>query len=145
MIYNPWLRDRVRSTGSKPHYNSMNVLSMHALIGAYSDTGMAWTDELCTVLSENVNYACDYIRDHFEGIKVEKPQGTYMLYLDCTDWCEAHGKTIDELQKAGVSVGVIWQDGRPFHHPCSIRLNLALPRSMMVEAFERLDKYVFNA
>ena len=144
VIYNPWLRDRVRATGSKPHYNSMNVLSMHALIGAYNDVGMAWTDELCTVLSENINYAYDYILTHFDGIKVTKPQGTYMLYLDCTQWCEAHSKTIDELQKAGIAVGVIWQDGRPFHHPCSIRLNLALPRSLVEEAFERLDKYVFN-
>ena len=144
VIYNPWLRDRVRANCSKPHYNSMNVLSMHALIGAYNDVGMAWTDELCAVLSDNVNYAYDYILTHFDGIKVTKPQGTYMLYLDCTQWCEAHGKTIDELQEAGVAVGVIWQDGRPFHHPCSIRLNLALPRSLVEEAFERLDKYVFN-
>ena len=36
-----------------------------------------------------------------------------MLLLDCTKWCEKHGKTIDELQRAGVEVGVIWQDGRP--------------------------------
>ena len=144
VIYNPWLRDRVRSTGSKSHYNSMNVLSMHALIGAYSSEGMDWTDELCSVLSDNVDYACSFILEHFEGVKVARPQGTYMLYLDCTDWCEAHHTTIDELQKAGVEVGVIWQDGRPFHHPCSIRMNLALPHSLVVEAFDRLDKYVFN-
>ena len=145
VIYNNWLRDRVRSTASKPHYNSMNVLSMHALIGAYNDVGMAWTDELCEVLSDNVIYAYDYITARFEGIKVIKPQGTYMLYLDCTEWCAKHNTTIDDLQKAGVAVGVIWQDGRPFHHPCSIRLNLALPRSLVEEAMERLDKYVFNA
>ena len=68
-----------------------------------------------------------------------------MLYLDCTEWCAKHNTTIDDLQKAGVAVGVIWQDGRPFHHPCSIRLNLALPRSLVEEAMARLDKYVFNA
>lgn len=144
VIYNPWLRDRVRAVGSKPHYNSMNVLSMHALIGAYSDEGMAWTDELCTVLSENADFAYNYILEHFKGVRLAKPQGTYMLYLDCTDWCKTHGKTIDDVQKAGVEVGVIWQDGRPFHHPCSIRMNLALPHSLVVEAFDRLDKYVFN-
>ena len=78
-------------------------------------------------------------------MEVSKPQGTYMLFLDCTKWCEAHGKTIDELQKAGVEVGVIWQDGRAFHGPCHIRMNLALPLSRVKEAFDRLDKYVFNA
>ena len=71
------------------------------------------------------------------------PQGTYMLLLDCTEWCRKHGITIDELQKRGVSVGVIWQDGRPFHSPCGIRMNLALPFSLVEEAMDRLGKYVF--
>lgn len=144
IIYNKYLRDRVVSKSTKPHYNDMNVLSMHALIGAYKPEGYEWVDELREVLSGNVNYACDYIRDHFEGVEVSKPEGTYMLFLDCTKWCEAHGKTIDELEKAGWNVGVAWQDGRMFHGPCAIRMNLALPLSRVQEAFDRLDKYVFN-
>ena len=51
---------------------------------------------------------------------------------------------MDELLKAGVEVGVIWQDGRPFHRPYAIRLNVALPHSQVVEAMERLDRYVFS-
>ena len=42
-------------------------------------------------------------------------------------------------------MGVAWQDGRSFHGPCHIRLNLALPFSRVKEAFDRMDKYVFNA
>ena len=102
-------------------------------------------DELRQVITGNVDYACEYIRTHFEGVEVSRPQGTYMLFLDCTQWCEKHGKTIDELEKAGWDVGVAWQDGRMFHGPCAIRMNLALPLSRVKEAFDRLDKYVFNA
>ena len=145
IIYNKYLRDRVVSKSAKPHYNSMNVLSMHALIGAYKPEGYEWVDELCQVLSDNVNYACDYIREHFEGVEVFKPQGTYMLFLDCTKWCEAHGKTIDEVEQAGWDVGVTWQDGRMFHGPCAIRVNLALPFEKVKEAMERMHKYVFHA
>lgn len=145
IIYNQYLRDRVCAQSSKSHYNDMNVLSMHALIGAYKSEGYEWVDELCGVLSGNVNYACDYIAQHFEGVKLSKPQGTYMLFLDCTEWCKQHGKTIDELEKSGWNVGVAWQDGRMFHGPCSIRMNLALPLSRVKEAMNRLDKYVFNA
>ena len=57
---------------------------------------------------------------------------------------ETIGKSIDEVQKAGWDVGVAWQDGRMFLHPCAIRMNLALPFSRVQEAFDRLDKYVFN-
>ena len=145
IIYNTALRDRVIKEASLSHYNSMNVLSMHALIAAYQPEGHVWVDELCGVLSGNIDFACDFIARHFEGVTLAKPQGTYMLFLDCTKWCAAHGKTLDELLCAGVAVGVIWQDGRPFYGACSIRMNLALPCSLVEEAFARLDRYVFNA
>ena len=86
----------------------------------------------------------NYIREHFPGVKLSKPQGTYMLFLDCTEWCAEHGKTLDELLRAGWDVGVIWQDGRPFHGPCAIRVNLALPESLVKQAMERLKQYVFQ-
>ena len=145
IIYNPWLRDRVAKESSLSHYNAQNVLSMYALIGAYQDEGHAWLEELRQVLTENVDYACNYIREHFEGVKVCRPQGTYMLFVDCTEWCAAHGKTIDDVEQAAWAVGVAFQDGRMFHGPCHVRINLALPLSRVKEAFERLDKYVFHA
>ena len=145
IIYNPWLRDRVAKESSLCHYNSQNVLSMYALIGAYQDEGQAWLEELRQVLTENVDYACNYIREHFQGVKVCRPQGTYMLFVDCTEWCAAHGKTIDDVEQAAWAVGVAFQDGRMFHGPCHVRINLALPLSRVKEAFERLDKYVFHA
>lgn len=143
IIYNDWLRERILKESSLSHYNEMNVLSMHALIGAYKPEGYGWVDELRQVLTGNVEFACNFIQEHFDGVEVSKPEGTYMLFLDCTKWCEKHGKSIDELLKAGVEVGVIWQDGRPFHGPCHIRMNLALPMSRVQEAFERLRQYVF--
>ena len=144
IIYNSWLRDRLEKESSLCHYNSMNVMSMHALIGAFGEDGQEWAKELCQVITENVDYACDYIEKHFEGVTVSKPQGTYMLFIDCKQWLETHGKTMDELLKAGWDVGVVWQDGRDFHGMTHIRLNLASPLSRIREAMERLDKYVFN-
>ena len=43
IIYNDYFQDRVTAHGDATHYNEMNVLSMHALIGAYSVKGQAWT------------------------------------------------------------------------------------------------------
>ena len=86
----------------------MNVLSMHALIGAY------------------------------------KPEGTYMLFIDCTKYCQDHHLTIQQLEKKMWDVGVAIQDGTMFHGPCHIRMNLALPHSRVQEAFHRLHEYVFN-
>ena len=144
IIYNEDLRSKVRSQASKSHYNSMNVLSMHALLGAYTDEGMTWVDELRQVLTGNVDFACDFISENFPGVSVAKPQGTYMLFLDCEGWCREKNITMDQLQKAGWDVGVAWQDGRTFGGDWTIRMNLALPRSRVEEAFRRLKEYVFR-
>ena len=143
IIYNKYLRDRVVNQSRLSHYNDCNVLSVHALMGAFSPEGEEWTDEMIAVVDDNLGYACDFINAHFPGVKVMRPQGTYMLFLDCGDWCRQHGVSIQELQARGVRCGVIWQNGEAFFHPDSIRMNFALPHSLAVEAMDRLEKYVF--
>ena len=144
IIYNDWLRERQAKEASLSAYNAMNVLSMHALTGAYTPEGEAWVDQLCRVLSGNINFAYDFILERFPGISVRKPEGTYMLFLHCENWCRSHEKTIEDLLTAGTDVGVAWQDGRPFHDPWGIRMNLALPLHRVQEAFQRLERYVFG-
>ena len=144
IIYNDRLRDRVEKESSLSHYNNMNVLSMYALIGGYSDEGAAWVDELCAVLTENIDYAMDYINTHFKGVKAARPQGTYMIFLDCAEWLKTHGKTLPELVKMGHDVGVAWQDGTGHGGTTHIRLNVALPLERVKEAFGRMDEFVFN-
>ena len=145
IVYNKMLKDRCDKESSLSHYNAMNVMSMHALMGAYTPAGYEWVEELNRTIAGNIDFACSYIEKHFAGVTFSKPQGTYMLFIDCGKWLENHGKTMDQLLKAGWDVGVVWQDGRAFHGQTHIRLNLALPLSRVKEAFQRLDKYVFNA
>ena len=144
VVYNKWLKDRMDKEMSLSHCNGMNVLSMYALIGGYSPEGHDWVDQLVEVIDGNVSYAVDFIEKRFEGVTVSRPQGTYMLFVDCKQWLEKNGKTIDELKAAFYEVGVMVQDGRQFQAPTCLRMNLALPLSRVQEAFQRLDKYVFN-
>ena len=143
IIYNKYLRDRVLRQSCLSHYNDCNVLSVHALIGGFSPEGEAWAEEMIQVVKGNLDYACGFIRDNFPGVKVMRPQGTYMLFLDCGDFCRSRGISISQLQERGVRRGVIWQNGEDFMFPDSIRMNFALPRSLAEEAMERLKKYVF--
>ncbi len=142
VVFNKFLKDGT----DKASHGSLHVLSMHATIGAYTDAGARWVDELNHVLTENVNYSCEFIAENFKGVSVARPEGTYMMYLDCTQWLADHpGMELDDLLKLGYSVGVIWQDGRGFKKPNTIRMNLALPTELVKEAMDRLNKYVFNA
>lgn len=144
IVYDPWLRARMEKTGALSHYNSMNVMSLEALLGAYTPEGHEWLDELREVLFGNIDRALEFFAENAPEIRIPRPEGTYMLFLDCTEWCRTHGKTLDELLKAGWRVGVAWQDGRPFGGECHIRMNLALPRSRVDEALSRLEKHVFG-
>ena len=142
IIYDEYLRERVQRQAKLTHYNEPNILSVHALIGGYRDSG-DWCDEMIAVIDENVRCACSFIAEHFPGVQVMQPQGTYMLFLDCGDWCRAHAVSIRQLQERGVRCGVIWQNGEDFFWPDSIRMNLALPMSRLLEAMARLEQYVF--
>lgn len=146
IAYDRRLRDRIAREYYRGRFHEeRNVFSVESLIGAYGNEGEQWLGALLDVLDGNVRYAVDMIRSRFDGVAVSVPQGTYMLLLDCSAWCASHGTTIDELQRRGVEVGVIWQDGREFRCPNGIRMNLAQPATLVREAFERLDRYVFNA
>ena len=142
IIYNKRLRERVRKESSLSSYNTMNVLSMHALIGAYTEEGAAWTDQLREAIGANVDLAEKRLRA-FDGVRLIRPQGTYMLFPDCGEWCRKNGKTMDELERACWDVGVALQDGRMFHGQTHLRINLAIPARFVDEAFDRLEKYVF--
>ena len=112
----------------------MNLLSMYALLGAYEPEGYEWVDELRQVITNNVDYACEFFAEHFKEVEISKPQGTYMIFPDFTKWCKVHGKTIDDVFKAGIYEGVIWQSGEMFHGTNCIRMNLALPHSLLVDS-----------
>ena len=143
VVYHPYLRSRLERRGEMSHYNNSNVLSMHALIGAYSPDGEDWAEQMTAAVDQNFAYACDFIQDNFPGVRVMRPQGTYMLFPDVGLWLREHGAEFSELLRRGVGCGVIWQNGEAFMYPHSIRMNLALPLSQLQEAMERLKKYAF--
>ena len=143
IIYSPYLRDRMNRQSEICHYNKCNVLSMHALIGAYGSDGEEWANEMIQVIDENFRFACDFVSENFSGVRFMRPQGTYMLFLDCSRWLQEHGLTLTELGHRGVRAGVIWQNGEAFLGPESIRMNLSLPKALLSEALERLKKYAF--
>lgn len=143
IIYNRRLSDELRRYEAKCHYNDMNVLSMHALIGAYTPEGREWMQQLKKVLETNVKLADTFFREHVQGVHLQKPEGTYVIVPDFTDWCRQTGRSLDELLRAGVEAGILWRDGRQFHIPHGIRMSLGLPTEKLEEALQRLQQYVF--
>ena len=141
IVYNSRLQAQLTHYEALGHYNDMNVLSMHALIGAYQPEGRVWMEELKSVLEENILTAYNFF-NNVEGVTLAKPQGTYVIVPDFQGLCAAKGKTLAQLLEAGVEVGVLWRDGRPFHIPYGIRMALGLPAAKLNEALSRLQEHV---
>ncbi|MBQ9067438.1 MAG: aminotransferase class I/II-fold pyridoxal phosphate-dependent enzyme [Eggerthellaceae bacterium] len=133
------LRTRLAQQSVSSHYNDINVLSMHALLGAYTTEGAAWVDELQKVLVRNVDALCDFV-DAADGLEAYRPEATYMVFIDCTQWCATQGVAIGDLEKRLWDAGVAIQDGRMFGGPCHLRANVALPYAKVQEAIERMER-----
>lgn len=143
IIYNKELKEKIMKTEAECFYNSMNVLSQYALIGGFNAGGEEWLEELITVLTDNAEYAGKFVNEKLDGVSVSKPEGTYMFFIDCSEFLAKHNMTHAELMKKGWEAGVDWQNGEDFFGKNCIRLNLALPKTRLIEAFDRLNKFVF--
>ena len=130
------------STAGRTMLNQMSIFYMYSTIGAYSESGQAWADQLLKVLTENIGIAYDRLTAH-EGIVCSKPQGTYLLYPQTSEWEMRHGVSHEELVRRGVERGVIWIDGDGFGTKGTLRLNVAVPTHKLIEAMDRLDEFAF--
>lgn len=137
VVLNPRLRKALTEAEEKCHYNNMNVLSMHALIGAYSPEGRAWMNELKKVLEYNTDTMCAFFSS-IDGVSVFKSEGTYIISPDFSKWSASNNTSVSELVQKGIATGVMWRDGKYYNMPDGIRLCLSQPSSLIREAVERL-------
>ena len=94
IVYNKTISHRMKKLGDSTHYNNLNVLSMHALIGAYSEEGADWLKALKEVIGENVSYVCDFVAKELPGVAVTPPESTYLVFLRCDEYVQRSGRSI---------------------------------------------------
>ncbi len=122
-------------------YNN-NTFSVVAMEAAFRDGG-EWLDQLLRYLEGNITFARDYCAQHIPPIRPNRPEATYLLWLDC----RALGLDDKELaeffvQKAGLGLSRgkgFGEGGEGF-----MRMNVACPRSVLATALERLREAVRN-
>ncbi len=117
-------------------YNNCNYMGLIATQAAY-EGGEEWLEACKAYIWENTCYVRDFIQKNIPGIHVVEPQGTYLLWLDCTGL----GLTAPELEDLLLCQARIWPDiGTKFGEKTGlfIRMALACPRSVLEEAMQRL-------
>lgn len=140
IIPNKALHDRFNNTMKRLGIELSNLFGITALEAAYN-FGEEWLDQLLAYLEGNIDFLIGYIETKIPRIKVIKPQGTYLVWLDCRELGMNQAELVDFFTNKAL-VGI--NDGTAFRAGGEgfMRLNAACPRSLLKEALERIEEAV---
>jgi len=117
-----------------------NVFGLVAMEAAFRE-GDDWLGQMLDYLDGNLKITMDYFAKRIPKIKVIKPQGTYLLWLDCRS-LGMDNQALSTFMREQARVG--FDDGFLFGAAGSgfERMNIACPRSILLEALSRIEKAV---
>jgi cystathionine beta-lyase len=139
IIPNKKLRDEFTSmrAGITP---GLNVFGLTAMEAAYR-SGDEWLEQLLEYLQGNLDITMEYFEKRIPRIKVIKPQGTYLVWLDCRELGKenlALRSFMREKARVGFGDGFLFGSaGSGFQ-----RMNIACPRPILKEALVRIETAV---
>jgi cystathionine beta-lyase len=136
VIQNQELREKFQKA-RRGLAGEINLMGWVAMLAAFQE-GQEWLDQLLVYLEANRDYLAGEIQKRFPGLRMLLPEATYLAWLDCRDLQLAEGPYRFFLEKAQVALNNgsdFGQAGQGF-----VRLNFGCPRSMLVEALDRMSK-----
>ena len=137
-IPNTRLRHQFKRQLDASGYSQLNAVGIVACEAAYRD-GREWYDGVCSYIKENIEYVGKYLEENIPGVKLLKPEGTYLLWLDFRE-LHLSDTALEDLiiKKAG-----LWLDigdaGKGFQ-----RINAACPREILEKALNKLEEAVLS-
>ena len=135
VIENPKLRVDFQKRQLANNQHEISGLGYLATEAAYH-YGKDWLGELKEVIEDHINYVVDVLSNETK-IKVMKPQGTYLIWLDFSDY-DLTDDRLQELLKNEAKV--ILNRGLDFGEEGALhaRLNVAMPKSVLEEVCQRI-------
>jgi cystathionine beta-lyase len=140
VIQNPQLRrDFIKADKGLVH--GVNLLGLVAARAAFQE-GQEWLDQLLVYLEGNRDLLVKFVNEELPGVRMAAPQGTYLAWLDCRQ--AGIGEKPAEFFKEKARVAVT--EGSAFGNGGSgfIRLNFGCPRSMLIQALQRMKEALEN-
>jgi len=133
-------RQRFVGECNRAGYAEVSVMGLNAMRAAYTECD-DWVEELVVYIYENILYMEQRIRDRMPLLHMIHPEGTYLPWVDFRALDLSHSgldRLIRERAFLWLDAGYIFgRSGEGFE-----RFNVACPRSMLVEALDRLEKAV---
>ncbi|MCF7911817.1 MAG: PatB family C-S lyase [Candidatus Cloacimonetes bacterium] len=140
IIENEELRELIRQKFLSYHLMAANIFGITACHTAYSSSA-PWLDNTISYLQANRDFLCNYISENIPQIKLHKPQGTYLVWLDFS-YFQLSQKQLQcflvHLAALGLDNGTKYgEEGEGF-----MRLNFACSRQLLQKALDQLNEAV---
>ncbi|WP_028401385.1 MalY/PatB family protein [Ectobacillus panaciterrae] len=141
IIENEQLRERFSAVMHQQGFHTLNVFASAAMQAAYTECE-SWLEDLLLYLNKNIEFACTYIEKEIPALKAYHPEGTYLLWVDCSKLQLSKEERLELLKERG---RIIVEPGEKFGQGGEgfIRMNLGCPRSMLEEALIGLKEAVY--
>jgi cystathionine beta-lyase len=136
IIKNPGFRAKFKSEMSNVGLSQLNVMGLTACQSAYTHGG-DWLAELKAYIQDNIKLVDNFLKEQLPKVKLVKPEGTYLLWLDFRDY----GLSQEELQRKIEDEAGLWLDsGTMFGEGGNgfFRINIACQKTTILEALKRL-------
>ena len=133
---NEKIRSRLNAAINYDEVGEANAFAIIAAIAAFNE-GEAWLDELREYLFENKKVVANFIKEQNLPVKLLPSSATYLLWLDCSAFCEDSSEFMNFLRdKAGLWLndGNAYRGDRFF-----LRMNIATQRKRVLEGLKRLQ------
>ena len=133
---NEKIRARLNAAINYDEVGEANAFAIIATIAAFNE-GEAWLDELREYLFENKKVVANFIKEQGLPVKLLPSSATYLLWLDCSAFCEDSSEFMNFLRdKAGLWLndGNAYRGDRFF-----LRMNIATQRKRVLEGLKRLQ------
>lgn len=136
IISNPALRDKFFQWLDENSFDLPTLFAIEATLACYTK-GWEWRSEVLKYIEGNIEFADKWIRANLPRVRCVRPQASPTIWLDCTKL----GYTQPELMHNLLhEAKVAFNDGTQFGPEGAgyLRINIAGPRRILGEAFERL-------
>jgi len=136
------LLEKFKSQAEKAGFELGQIFGIVGFEAAYT-RGEEWLDALLPYLEANIDFMEEFVADRLPGVKLVRPEGTYLALLDCRGLGLEPASLNDFFLK---KAHVYFNDGAMFGKEIEgfVRVNFACPRAVLAEALERIERAVKN-
>lgn len=142
IIENDEIRHCFQEYMEASEFSEGHLFAYLSVAAAYSN-GTEWLDQAIAYITANIDFTENYLKEHIPGVKMIRPQASYLIFLDCRDLglkqSELNRLFVEEAHLALNDGTIFGKEGEGF-----MRLNVACPRTTLTMALQQLKNAVDN-